>query len=249
MPNARASWATCPPMRPSPTIPIVLPRSSVPSNRLRSHSPRRIASAAHGMCRTSASSSPIACSAALTVFAPGAFITAIPRRVAAGTSMLSTPVPAHGMVAHVTDPDRRLLEGPVPRADRPARVLERADDGLRAPGLRHLEARDGPAASLRPRQERHAALLAPRLHARAHRVVPSPARLDTPLALDAPELRLECVEQRDRRRVGGLVLDGRLGEAHEVEVQTAVGQRPGALQHALGGDAQREPRWQGERLR
>src|SRR2546421_2449066 len=36
----------------------------------------------------------MACSAALTVFAPGAFITAMPRRVAACTSMLSTPVPA-----------------------------------------------------------------------------------------------------------------------------------------------------------
>ena len=34
------------------------------------------------------------CSAVETVFPPGVFITTIPRRVAAGTSMLSTPTPA-----------------------------------------------------------------------------------------------------------------------------------------------------------
>src|SRR5438445_582955 len=139
-------------MRPNPTIPMVLPRSSVPSNRLRSHSPRRIASAAHGMWRAWASSRPMACSAALTVLAPGA--------------------------------DGGLLQGSVPRADGPARLFQRPDDLLGALAFGHLEARHGPAAAPFPRQVGDAVLLAPLLHAAAHRVVPTPAPLDAALALD-----------------------------------------------------------------
>ena len=41
--------------------------------------------------------SPIASSATLKLFAPGAFMTTMPRAVAAGTSTLSTPVPARAM--------------------------------------------------------------------------------------------------------------------------------------------------------
>ena len=44
--------------------------------------------------RDSASIIAIVCSAVETVFPPGVFITTIPCRVAAGTSMLSTPTPA-----------------------------------------------------------------------------------------------------------------------------------------------------------
>src|SRR5439155_1706526 len=162
-----------PPMRPNPTIPMVLPRSSVPSNRLRSHSPRRIASAAQGMWRAWASRRPMVCSAALTVFAPGAFITAMPRRVAACTSMLSTPVPDGG-----------LLQRSVPRADGPARLFQRPDELLGARSFGHFEARHGPAAASFPRQVAEAVRLAPLLHAAAHRIVPTPAPLGAALALD-----------------------------------------------------------------
>ena len=48
---------------------------------------------AWGMLRASASSSPIVCSAAETMFDSGAFATTIPWRVAASTSTLSTPTP------------------------------------------------------------------------------------------------------------------------------------------------------------
>ena len=44
-----------------------------------------------GCCATSASRSPIVCSAAETTVDSGAFATTIPRRVAASTSTLSTP--------------------------------------------------------------------------------------------------------------------------------------------------------------
>src|SRR2546425_573912 len=191
-------------MRPSPTIPMVLPRSSVPSNRLRSHSPRRIASAAHGMWRAWASSRPMACSAALTVLGPGAFITPMPRRVAACTSMLSTPGPARAITRQLGPRVSRsaVLTGSVPRAVVPARLFQRPDDLLGALAFGHLEARHGPAAAPFPRQVGDAVLLAPLLHAAAHRVVPTPAPLDAALALDPGELRLEGEQQRDGGRVG-----------------------------------------------
>src|SRR4051794_30120667 len=46
------------------------------------------------MCRAAASRSAMACSAALTMFEVGAFTTKPPRAVAAGTSTLSSPIPA-----------------------------------------------------------------------------------------------------------------------------------------------------------
>src|SRR5205809_6972660 len=104
----------------------------------------------------------------------------------------------------MTDPDRGLLEGPIPRADGPARLLEAAHDRLRGLAVGQLEARHRPAASPFAGRVRHAALLAPRFHARAHRVVAPPARFDAALALDAPELGLERVQERDRGRVGRL---------------------------------------------
>ena len=39
----------------------------------------------------------MACSAVVTLLPPGVFITTMPRRVAASTSMLSTPMPARPM--------------------------------------------------------------------------------------------------------------------------------------------------------
>ena len=47
-----------------------------------------------GTLRASASINAIVCSAAATMFDCGAFATMIPRLVAAGTSTLSTPIPA-----------------------------------------------------------------------------------------------------------------------------------------------------------
>ena len=97
IPNARARVATSWPMRPKPTMPSTLSASSTPANRLRSHRPWVSAACAWGMLRAIASSRPRACSAAATMFEPGALATMIPRRVAAATSTLSTPVPARPM--------------------------------------------------------------------------------------------------------------------------------------------------------
>ena len=78
-------------------MPSVLFRSSTPMNRERAHSPRRIDASACGMFRASAIISANACSAAAIVFPVGALTTAMPRWVAASTSMLSTPTPARPM--------------------------------------------------------------------------------------------------------------------------------------------------------
>src|SRR5215472_4230229 len=94
MPKARARRATSIPIRPSPTIPNVLPRSSVPCSDFFSHLPACIHSFARHTCRAIASIMASVCSATATAFAPGVFITAIPLRVAASRSMLSTPTPA-----------------------------------------------------------------------------------------------------------------------------------------------------------
>ena len=59
-----------------------------------SHWPAFIEAVACGMWRASAISSAIACSAVVIVLPPGVFITTMPRAVAAGTSTLSTPIPA-----------------------------------------------------------------------------------------------------------------------------------------------------------
>ena len=66
----------------------------MPVNLLRSHLPALRLSLALGTFRASDSISAIVCSAVEIVFPPGVFITTIPRRVAAATSMLSTPTPA-----------------------------------------------------------------------------------------------------------------------------------------------------------
>ncbi len=94
MPKARARMQTAPPIRPKPTIPSVLPKSSVPMNGARSHRPARTEADACGMCRASASSSAKVCSVAAIVFAAGVLTTTMPACVAASTSMASTPTPA-----------------------------------------------------------------------------------------------------------------------------------------------------------
>ena len=61
-----------------------------------SHTPRFMVASAAGTARASDSIKASACSATLTLLAPGAFMTTMPRAVAAGTSTLSTPVPGAG---------------------------------------------------------------------------------------------------------------------------------------------------------
>src|SRR5438874_1596721 len=80
-------------MRPSPTSPSVLPRTSAPDDDF-SQRPSRIAASNFGSWRTSASSSANVCSATLTELPPGVLITSTPRLVASSRSMLSTPTPA-----------------------------------------------------------------------------------------------------------------------------------------------------------
>ena len=94
MPMPCALRATVPPMRPRPITPSLLPSSSKPVRPAFGHSPAFMPASARGMWRASANSSEIACSAAASVLPSGAFITAMPRAVAASTSMVSTPAPA-----------------------------------------------------------------------------------------------------------------------------------------------------------
>ena len=94
IPMARARRATSMPMRPRPSTPRVLPRSSLPCNDFFSHLPACIRASARHRWRAIASIMASACSATATAFAPGVFMTAMPLRVAASRSMLSTPTPA-----------------------------------------------------------------------------------------------------------------------------------------------------------
>ena len=75
-------------------MPNCLPRNSAPCNDFFSHLPACSAELARGSWRASASINPIVNSATAMAFAPGVFITTMPRRVAASASMLSTPTPA-----------------------------------------------------------------------------------------------------------------------------------------------------------
>ena len=99
IPKTAARRATSVPTRPIPTRPSVLPRSSLPMNFERVHSPARMLRSASTTRRMTARASVIACSAAATMFPSGAFTTYTPRAVAAGTSMLSTPTPARPTTA------------------------------------------------------------------------------------------------------------------------------------------------------
>ncbi len=108
MPKARARLATSIPMRPSPTMPSVLPRSSVPCSVFFSHLPARVVVSARERCRASESISPKVCSATATALPPGVFITTMPRRVAASRSMLSTPTPARPITRSVRAWSRSL---------------------------------------------------------------------------------------------------------------------------------------------
>src|SRR5215207_4897353 len=94
MPKAWQRWATSAPTRPRPTMPRVLPYSSVPWKRFRSQCPSRRAASAWGMLRAWARIRAMVCSAAEMTLDWGALTTMIPSRVAAATSTLSRPMPA-----------------------------------------------------------------------------------------------------------------------------------------------------------
>src|SRR3989442_8346150 len=81
-------------MLPTPTMPSVLPASSLlPTMRLAPQSPRRVVLSISRVRFTQASMSISACSATAWEFEPGAWTTATPSRVAAGTSTVSRPTP------------------------------------------------------------------------------------------------------------------------------------------------------------
>jgi len=85
-------------MLPNPTRPTVLRNSSwPPANRFFSHRPDLVEAMAGTSCRRRTSIMPMVSSATATEFPPGVFITTTPFRVAASTSMLSTPTPARPM--------------------------------------------------------------------------------------------------------------------------------------------------------
>ena len=94
MPNAASRSATSMPIRPSPRMPATLSCSSTPVNADRFHCPACSDAAACGTFLATASSSAIACSAALVMFEVGALTTITPALVAASMSTLSRPTPA-----------------------------------------------------------------------------------------------------------------------------------------------------------
>ena len=98
MPKARARCATAWPMRPKPTTPSVLSRSSAPIRLFFSQRCCFIAASAVATERASASISAIACSATLMLLPPGALVTTMPRALAASRSTLSTPEPARATI-------------------------------------------------------------------------------------------------------------------------------------------------------
>ncbi len=98
VPKAMQRWATSWPMFPKPTRPTVFRKSSCPlAKRFFSHLPDLVAVIAGTSCRCRASIRPMVSSATATELPPGVFITVTPFRVAASTSMLSTPTPARPM--------------------------------------------------------------------------------------------------------------------------------------------------------
>ena len=127
IPKAWAREATSVPTRPRPINPRVLPASSTPCHRSRSQRPAWSSWSACGTFRACASSSAIVCSAALIVFDCGAFTIITPRRVAASTSTLSTPMPARATTF------RRGAASRTSAVTRVALRITRASNGAIAP--------------------------------------------------------------------------------------------------------------------
>jgi hypothetical protein len=89
-----ARSATTAPILPQPTTPSVLAVNSTPMKRFFSHLPACVEASAAGIWRASANISAMACSAVVIELPNGVFMTITPLAVAAGTSTLSTPIPA-----------------------------------------------------------------------------------------------------------------------------------------------------------
>ena len=89
-----ARSATIAPILPQPIMPRRLPVISVPINLDFSHLLAVVEACACGICRASANSIEIACSAVVTALPNGVFMTTTPASVAAAKSTLSTPMPA-----------------------------------------------------------------------------------------------------------------------------------------------------------
>jgi hypothetical protein len=116
----RAIRATAMPIRPRPITPSTLLLSWLPMYFLRSQAPDLRLLQACTTLRLMASIKAIVCSAALSVLPPGVFITRMPLRVAAGTSMLSMPTPARATPLSRPGLDRTLAS-PSYRCGRSAR--------------------------------------------------------------------------------------------------------------------------------
>ena len=86
--------ATIEPILPQPTIPKFFPVSSVPIKLDFSHFPAWVDLSAVVISRARLQIIEIACSAVVTAFPKGVFITTTPAADAASTAMLSTPIPA-----------------------------------------------------------------------------------------------------------------------------------------------------------
>src|SRR3989338_6036217 len=128
MPSAPANFATRRPTLPTPTMPSVLPASSVLAPRPPPQSPARVARSTSRVCLTQASISMSACSATACEFEPGACTTATPRRVAAGMSTVSRPAPcrpttrSRGQAAMRLSVQRGLMRNRIPCASAAART-------------------------------------------------------------------------------------------------------------------------------
>ena len=82
---------------PQPMTPSVLDVTSTPMKRDFSHLPACVERSASEICRASAIIIEMVCSAVVMELPKGVFITMMPRLVATGTSILSTPMPARPM--------------------------------------------------------------------------------------------------------------------------------------------------------
>ena len=90
----KALFETIEPILPQPIKPKVFPVISVPLNFDFSHFPFLVESSALGIILTKDINKAIVCSAVVTAFPKGVFITITPFLVAAFLSILSVPIPA-----------------------------------------------------------------------------------------------------------------------------------------------------------
>ena len=142
IPNPSARCRTARPIRPRPTIPSVAVRSSRPrwprGSQVR-HEPSRARAAAVGRLRARARISASVRSAVASVSTPGVLPTAMPRAVAASTSMFSWPT-AKFAIAHRSGAAaiRSASIRSVSRASSPSAcrtpVRRSSPDGGRSPG-------------------------------------------------------------------------------------------------------------------